>query len=377
MYSVQNSSSYNVEDTVRPLTNPENHSDNRLNRNKINIKELAPAELEKLVYQCKEKPFRTKQIIKWLYQTGAKNFDDMTDLSKNFREQLKEHCNLPQLTLISQQNSKDGSRKFLFQTYDGKLCETVGMPSLQDPNKLSVCVSSQAGCAMGCSFCATGTLGLQRSLSAGEICDQVIAVRESFNQRVSNIVVMGQGEPFANYQQLLIALRYLNSKQGLGIGARHITVSTCGIIPKIKEFAQEPEQFTLAVSLHSAVQETRDKLMPGVKHFPLRQLHSVMDYYVERSGRRPSYEYALIAGVNDSKTELNALVQFTEGSLCHVNIIQLNQIDNSPFLPCTQKRAQEFVDKLAQHGVEASIRNSRGQDIDAACGQLAAHKNKA
>lgn len=341
---------------------------------KINIKELSPAELTQLVCINKEKSFRTEQLIRWLYQRGASDFNTMTDLPHNFRENLRRQCLIPALHLISKQESRDGSRKFLFKTQDGKFCETVGMPSLHDEHKLTVCVSSQAGCAMGCIFCATGKLGLERSLCAGEICDQVIAVRDSFNKRVSNVVVMGQGEPFANYSQLLIALRYLNSPQGLAIGARHITVSTCGLIPKIKEFAREAEQFTLAVSLHSAIQETRDKLMPGVKRYPLNELQSALKYYSELSGRRPSYEYALIAGVNDSEAELKALINFTEGSLCHVNIIQLNRIQNSPFTPCSQRRAQEFVEALARHGVEASIRNSRGQDIDAACGQLAAQK---
>ena len=242
-------------------------------------------------------------------------------------------------------------------------------------NKLSVCASTQAGCAMGCAFCATGAAGLTRSLSASEIYEQVMHVRDDFDARVTSVVLMGQGEPFMNYDATLAAMRRLNSPDGAGIGARHITVSTCGVIPMIKRFASEPEQFTLAVSLHSAVQKTRDALMPGVRKYSLIHLYDIMGEYVDKTGRRPTYEYALIKGVNDSDNELGALRDFCRGTLCHVNIIQLNEIEGSKFHPTSPARAQEFVNSLNSVGVEATIRLSRGSDIDAACGQLFQKRN--
>ena len=228
---------------------------------------------------------------------------------------------------------------------------------------------------MGCVFCATGQGGFSRSLTATEIYDQVVHVSEDFQTRASSVVMMGQGEPFNNYDEVLKALRMLNSSDGLGIGARHLTVSTCGIIPMIRRFSKEPEQFTLAVSLHSAVQATRNVLMPGVKKYSLAHLHEVMGEYVEATGRRPTYEYALIGGVNDTKPELDALCDFCRGTLSHVNLIQLNDLEGSKLKPSTEEKAEMFVRRLAQVGVEATVRNSRGNDIDAACGQLSQRHN--
>ena len=229
---------------------------------------------------------------------------------------------------------------------------------------------------MGCSFCATGAAGLTRSLTASEIYDQVLHVRDDFGMRVTSVVLMGQGEPFANYDAVLAAMRRLNSPDGMGIGARHITVSTCGVIPQILKFAREPEQFTLAVSLHSAVQKTRNMLMPGVKRWSLLNLYEAMGTYVDMTGRRPTYEYALIRGVNDSEDELQALVDFCRGNLAHVNIIQLNEVPGSRFRPASDARAGEFVRRLEKAGVEATIRISRGADIYAGCGQISEKKRR-
>ena len=223
---------------------------------------------------------------------------------------------------------------------------------------------------MSCAFCATGRAGLVRSLTAGEIYEQVMHVRNDFNSRVTSVVFMGQGEPFANYDETLKALRKLNDPDALGIGARHLTVSTCGLIPQILRFANEPEQFTLAVSLHSTIQKTRNALMPGVRRFSLVHLYAALGEYVDKTGRRPTYEYALIGGVNDTDEEIDSLCDFCRGTLCHVNIIQLNEVSGSPFKPSTPDKAQQFIDRLSRVGVEATIRNSRGADIDAACGQL-------
>ena len=233
---------------------------------------------------------------------------------------------------------------------DGVTVECVGMPS---GKKLAVCVSTQAGCAMGCAFCATGGAGFTRSLSPSEIYDQVMHVRDDFNTRVTSVVFMGQGEPFMNYDNTLAALRKLNDPEGAGIGARHLTVSTCGVIPMIRKFSREPEQF-----------------MPGVKKYSLLNLYNVMGEYVDRTGRRPTYEYALIDGVNDTREEMDALCDFCRDTLAHVNIIQLNDVPGSKLKPSTERRAEDFVNALSRVGVEATIRNSRGSDIDAACGQL-------
>ena len=265
------------------------------------------------------------------------------------------------------QVSKDGSRKYLLEFSDGVSVETVGMPNR---NKLAVCISSQAGCAMGCAFCATGLAGLSRSLTAQEMVDQVLHVSRDFGERVTSVVFMGQGEPFANFDNTVEALRMLNDPEGLAIGARHLTVSTCGVIPGIRRFAELPEQFTLAISLHSAIQTTRNQLMPGVKKFTLLRLHEAIQEYVEKTGRRPTYEFAMIDGINDTNPEMQALVDFCAGTLCHVNLIQLNDIPDSPFRPSPIEKVEALQRRLTMHGVETTIRNSRGSDIDAACGQL-------
>lgn len=336
-------------------------------REKRDLRSLSKKELSELLVELGQPAFRAKQIESWIWEKGVSSFDDMTNLPKSLRVALAQTCTLGGVHVIACQRSTDGSRKYLLEFEDHTSVECVGMPSGQ---RLTVCASTQAGCGMGCAFCATGSAGLTRSLTAGEIFDQVAHVRDDFGCRVTGVVMMGQGEPFANYDATLAALRKLNSPTGMGIGARHLTVSTCGIIPMITRFSKEPEQFTLAVSLHSAVQRTRDALMPGVKRYSLLRLYDAMGEYAQRTGRRPTYEYALIRGVNDSDEELTYLCDFCRDTLCHVNIIQLNEVPGSKFQPATPRRANEFVRRLASVGVEATIRQSRGADIDAACGQL-------
>lgn len=253
--------------------------------------------------------------------------------------------------------------------FDGVLVETVGIPSAD--GRLTVCCSTQAGCAMNCTFCATGKAGLTRSLYAGEIVDQVLTVQNDFGRRVSNVVLMGQGEPFSNYDNTIGALRILNGTKLLDIGARHITVSTCGILKEIERFSREPEQFTLAISLHSAVQDTRDLLMPMLKHAPLTALKRELLRYTERTKRRVTLEYALIKGINDSSEHLEALAAFCKGVLCHVNIIMFNDIPESPYRPAPQRTLFQWEQYLSARNVNATVRQSRGSDIDGACGQLA------
>lgn len=337
------------------------------NNEKLDLRNCTRGQLETLLAELGQPKFRAKQIEDWVWVKNATSLDQMTNLSKALRAELADYVTLGGVEEVARQVSQDGSRKYLLRFPDCVAVECVGMPS---KNRLAVCVSTQAGCAMGCAFCATGASGLTRSLTAGEIYEQVMHVRDDFNTRVTSVVMMGQGEPMMNYDATLAALRRLNSPEGAGIGARHLTVSTCGVIPMIKRFANEPEQFTLAVSLHSANQSTRNILMPGVKKYSLIHLYDVMGEYVDKTGRRPTYEYALIQGVNDNEDELGALCDFCRGTLAHVNIIQLNEVPGSKLKPASPERAGEFVARLASVGVEATIRNSRGADVDAACGQL-------
>lgn len=335
------------------------------------IRTLSSKELSQVVSELGQPAFRAKQLNEWLFDKNVCSFEEMTNLPKAFREQLAEHFVFAVPTEVVKQVSKDGSRKYLLQFPDGVAVETVGMPSR---NRLSVCISTQAGCNMGCAFCATGLAGLTRSLTAQEMVDQVVHVSRDLGERVTSVVFMGQGEPFANFNETVRALRMLNSEHGLNIGARHLTVSTCGIIPNIRAFADLPEQFTLAVSLHSAIQSTRNQLMPGVKKYTLVRLHEALQLYTEKTGRRPTYEFAMIEGINDTNPEMNALCDFCEGTLCHVNLIQLNDIPDSPFKPSPMKKVEELQRRLQMRGVETTIRNSRGSDIDAACGQLKQRK---
>ena len=315
--------------------------------------------------------FRADQLLNWLYAKGSTSYDEMTNLPKSVREQLSALHPIETPSLVDVQVSSDGTRKYLLD-FEGALVETVGLPT--DSGRLTVCCSSQSGCAMNCQFCATGKAGLTRSLYPGEIIDQINVVAQDFNQRVTNVVVMGQGEPFANYQNVLAALRIANHPKLLNIGARHITISTCGIVPGIEKLSREPEQFTLAVSLHSAIQDTRDHLMPGVCNFSLVDLRKALAEYAEASGRRFSFEYALMKGVNDSNDDLDALINYARGMLCHVNLIPLNEVKDSPFKPVSTSTLNHWCSTLEAKGIPASIRRSRGSDVAGACGQLANSK---
>lgn len=334
------------------------------------IKSLSLEEFQNVIEEAHLPAYRSKQILSWIYEKGIGSYDEMTNVPKPVRSQLADSYPLNPLRLVERLESRDGSRKYLCECADGALIETVGLPS--PDGRLSVCISSQSGCAMGCVFCATGKAGLTRSLFPGELVDQVLLVQKDFERRVTNVVVMGQGEPFSNYDAVLAGLRILNHQKLLAIGARHITVSTCGVIPGISKFAREPEQFTLAVSLHAARQEVRDRLIPSMKSQTLEKLRRELSSYTETSGRRFSFEYALMQGINDSNDDLAALVEYCRGLLCHVNLIPLNKIEGSPFHPVSMQTMNRWSEQLERNGVACSIRKSRGSDIAAACGQLAA-----
>ena len=333
----------------------------------IDLKSMTLEEMGAYLKTGGEPAFRAKQIFTWLHR-GAGSFEEMTNLSKALREKLAAECLITRPQVARKQVSAlDGTIKYLWRLEDGNCIETVLM---RYHHGNTVCISSQVGCRMGCAFCATGLAGLSRSLTAQEMVDQVLHVSRDFGERVTSVVFMGQGEPFANFDNTVEALRMLNDPEGLAIGARHLTVSTCGVIPGIRRFAELPEQFTLAISLHSVIQTTRNQLMPGVKKFTLLRLHEAIQEYVEKTGRRPTYEFAMIDGINDTNPEMQALVDFCAGTLCHVNLIQLNDIPDSPFRPSPIDKVEALQRRLTMHGVETTIRNSRGGDIDAACGQL-------
>lgn len=333
----------------------------------VGMKALSRQEIADLMESMGQPSFRTKQVVEWIYGKGARTYDEMTNLPAALRDELKSSHPLHYPEVIEKLVSKDGTRKYLLKLSDGVTVEAVGMPS---NHRLTVCFSTQAGCGMGCTFCATGKFGLARSLAVGEIVDQVRIIQDDFDERVTNAVAMGQGEPFANYDNVLEALRIMNSPSGLNVGARHLTVSTCGLLPAIRRFGAEPEQFTLAVSLHSAVQKTRNRLMPGVRQYDLERLRDSLVSYSDSTGRRPTLEYSLILNQNDTDEELEALIGFASNMLCHVNLLMWNPVKGTEYKPSTWERAEEFARALGRKGVEVSIRRSRGADIAGACGLL-------
>ena len=333
------------------------------------IKAYAPQQFDTLIKELGQPSFRSKQLFEWLYGKGAQSYDEMTNLPAKFRQQLAEEHPLYNAEVLEHAISADGTHKLILQYHDGVCVETVGIPS-RSGDRLTVCFSTQAGCPMACSFCATGKEGLARNLTPGEIVDQVLTVQRLMNRRVSNVVGMGQGEPFLNYDNVLAALRIMNHSKGLGIGARHICVSTCGIIPGIERFSQEPEQFTLAVSLHAAKQSTRLELMPKTSKFPLAELKESLARYIAATNRRVTFEYIMIKNVNDTDADLQELLGFCKGLLCHINLIPINAIPESPYKPSSHSTIQHWIETTGKHGIETTLRDSRGSDIAGACGQL-------
>lgn len=333
------------------------------------IKAYTRLQLESLIKELGQPKFRARQIYEWLYVHHVQSYEEMTNLPLSLRSTLASRFPLDAPRVIDKQISSDGTRKYLIVFGDGVSVETVAIPSRQG-DRLTVCFSTQAGCAMACAFCATGMEGFTRNLLPGEIVDQVLIAQEDMNCRVTNVVGMGQGEPFLNYDNTLGALRILNDQQGISIGARHISISTCGILSGISRFAEEPEQFTLAISLHAANQNTRDKLMPKVKKDNLVNLKKALIRYIEKTNRRVTLEYIMIDEVNDSPSDLSDLCTFCSGLLCHVNLIPINAIPGSRYKPSPSKTVENWLTTIQKTGIEATLRDSRGADIAGACGQL-------
>lgn len=316
------------------------------------------------------KKFRGHQIFQWLYRERVTDFDAMTNLSKDTREILKAHYSIDPLRLVRKQVSHDGTTKFLFATEDGSLLESVMM--VFDYGK-SVCVSSQVGCNMGCAFCASGLTKKKRDLTSGEMVAQVLKIQRELdktNDRLSHIVVMGTGEPFDNYEDLMTFLETVNHDRGLGIGSRHITVSTCGIVPRIYDFSKAHTQYNLAISLHAPNQALRQELMPVSKAYPLDELMEAIRFYGQENNRRLTFEYILLKGVNDQPEHARQLAKLLKGLNAYVNLIPYNSVDEKQFKSVKHDEAMVFYDLLMKNHVRATIRKEHGQDIDAACGQL-------
>lgn len=338
------------------------------------IFDLTKEELEIYLESINEKKFHATQIIEWLYRHRVNSFDDMTNLSKNLIESLKKEFYIKLLDVVTCQTSADGTKKFLFKLEDGSFIESVLM-NFNYGN--SICVSSEIGCNMGCVFCASGKLGCVRRLTLSEMVLQVLTAQvelDKTNERISNIVVMGIGEPFDNYETLLKFLTVVNYPKGLEIGARHITVSTCGLVPKIKEFAEFPLQINLAVSLHAPNNELRSKLMKINKAYPIEEVIDALKYYFDKTNRRITFEYILISNVNDSIDCAKELASLIKGLNAYVNLIPYNSVEGDLFETTPHEKAEKFFKVLFDKGICATLRVKHGDDIDAACGQLRAKK---
>lgn len=335
---------------------------------KIDIKSLSPEELQQEMERIGEKKFRAAQLYEWMHVKLARDFTEMTNLSLSLREKCGERFDLTALEPVRVQESRtDGTKKFLFALSDGNLVESVWM-KYRHGN--SVCISSQVGCRMGCRFCASTLGGLVRNLSAGEMLDQIYAVTRYTGERVSNVVVMGIGEPLDNGVNLLKFIRMLTDEEGLHMSRRNITVSTCGLVPEIRKLAEENLQITLALSLHGVTDEKRRELMPVAEKYSIAELMDACGYYFEKTGRRITFEYALAGGVNDTDEDAEGLIRLAKRLHAHVNLIPVNPVKERRYVSSGKETVRMFQKKLEEAGVNATLRREMGRDIDGACGQL-------
>lgn len=341
-------------------------------KDKINIYGLSLSQLEDQMISLGQKKFRAKQLYKWLYRFNVESFDEMTDISKSFREVLKEKYSMTLPAIHTQQIAEDGTIKLLLELEDGHKVETVLMHYFYGD---SVCVTSELGCNMGCKFCASGLLKKIRGLDASEIMGQVLVVNKilrKMDRRVTHIVVMGTGEPFDNYDNVISFVKSANSQFGLDIGARHITVSTAGVVPGILKYGKEGLQINLAISLHAPINEVRDKLMPINKAYPIEKLMDAVDQYYIDSGRQVTFEYIMIKDLNDTDECLSELIKLIKPRHGFINLIPYNEVMENDFRRSSNNRVHKFHNALLKAGIKSTIRKEFGSDIDAACGQLRA-----
>lgn len=335
---------------------------------KADLKSFNLGELTVEIQKMGEKSFRAGQLYQWLHKNLARNYEEMANLPKTLKEFCKNNYEFTSLIPIEVQESKiDGTKKFLFELYDGNVVESVWM---QYKHGNSVCISSQVGCKMGCRFCASTLGGLERSLLPSEMLDQIYAITRLTKERVSNVVVMGTGEPLDNYENLLKFIELLTDENGLNISQRNITVSTCGLVPAMRELADQKLQITLALSLHAATDEKRRELMPIAYQYSLKELMEACEYYFEQTGRRITFEYSLVGGVNDHDEDAKKLISLIRHLNCHVNLIPVNPIAERDYVESAHSAITAFKNKLEKSGINVTIRREMGRDIDGACGQL-------
>lgn len=335
---------------------------------KTDIKSLSMKELKLEIEKMGEKAFRAKQLYEWMHIKLARDYDEMTNIPKSLKEKLTEQCEYISLKEVMVQTSKlDGTKKYLFELSDGSFVESVWM---KYHHGNSVCISSQVGCRMGCRFCASTLDGLERSLTPSEMLDQIYAISRSTGERVSNVVVMGTGEPLDNYDNLLKFIQLITDENGLHISQRNITVSTCGIVENMKRLADEKLQITLALSLHGSTQEKRQELMPIANKYHLNEVIDACRYYFEQTGRRITFEYSLVGGVNDTSEDAENLCRLVGDLNCHINLIPVNPIKERDYIESERRDILNFQNKLEKKHINVTIRREMGRDIDGACGQL-------
>ena len=348
---------------------------------KIDIKSLLLNELQGELRDLTEPPYRAGQITDWLYKKRVDSIEKMTDLPQSLRERLREKFSFSKIDVVRVLGSRDTTRKFLFRLSDANLIESVLIPASpalygEKSDRRTICISTQVGCAYGCKFCASGLEGFSRNLRADEIIDQIIAIERASGEKIDNIVFMGMGEPLANFENVMRAIRIINAPWGLGIGARHITLSTSGLAPQIKKLADAPLQIRLAVSLHGATDEVRNQIMPINHKYNIETLLSACDYYAERKKQRLTFEYILIAGVNDSDEQAHLLSRHARRCSARVNLIPYNTVEGLGWSRPSRNRQEKFLSILGAHKIAATLRREKGHDIDAACGQLRLQTNR-
>ena len=338
-----------------------------MNQNKVVLKNFTEAQMKDFMKTIGEKPFRGSQIFSWIYR-GAKSFDDMNNIPKGLRDKLEQVSYIGNIEMeLKLESKKDGTKKYLFELKDGNIIETVMMDY---ESRVTVCVSNQVGCRMGCRFCASTIDGLVRNLEPWEILDQIMKIQEDTGKRVSNVVLMGSGEPLDNFENTKRFLAVVNDENGLNIGYRHITLSTCGIAPNMHELANLGLPINLAISLHSPYDESRKEIMPVANAYSIKEILDACRYYIEKTNRRVTFEYALIKDINDSEKDAQALSKLLKGMLCHVNIIPINKVEERDFEKPDKTFVYKFRDNLEKNNIPATVRISMGSDISGACGQL-------
>jgi len=335
---------------------------------KLDLKSMTKSEVREAMLSLGEKNFRSDQIYDWMHKKLASSFDEMTNLSKALREKLNDTFAYTSLEVVDVQSSKmDGTKKYLFALEDGNVVESVFMPYHHGN---SVCISSQVGCRMGCRFCASTLDGLTRNLLPSEMLDQIYSIQRLSGERVSNVVVMGTGEPLDNYDNLIRFIHLLTDENGLNISQRNLTVSTCGLVPRIYDLAKEKLQITLALSLHGATDEKRQALMPIAKKYSIKELMEALDFYFKETGRRISFEYSLVSGVNDTMEDVENLTKLASNGNYHINLIPVNPIKERDYKQPDKQYVIAFKNKLEKNHINVTIRREMGRDIDGACGQL-------